>query len=284
MTASEPVNASKPAGPLQRHLEGLRPAGRFSVWLGPVRGPATFVHEAEAPHYAASTMKLPLVMAAYRQADQGRLDLTSRVLLANSFSSASGQGTFAMLADEDNDPEPWRRVGSEVSVRWLAHRAIVASSNLATNALLDVVGKSAVVELLTSIGVQDLRLPRGIEDAAAREAGLDNVVTAADLALVLQSLGAGIALSAESTHEILSILLAQQVNDALPARLPPGTPVAHKSGWVEGISHDAGIVYPPGAAPFVFVMCTTSDLSEAEGLNAIAAAAELAWSSWGARP
>jgi beta-lactamase class A len=54
--------------------------------------------------------------------------------------------------------------------------------------------------------------------------------------------------------------------------------VAHKSGWVEGISHDAGIVYPPDAAPFVVVICTTSALDEQAGLDLIGTGALAAWS------
>ncbi len=239
-----------------------------------------FVQDEDAFHYAASTMKLPLVMAAYREADRRRLDLDSTVLLRNRFASAIDDEPFRMDPDEDSDPAPWGRLGSEVSVRWLALRAIVASSNLATNALLEVVGLSAVAELVADAGVKDLQVLRGIEDSAARAEGLENVVTAADLTLLLQVLCTGDLLSPDSSDEVMSVLAAQQINDAIPARLPAGTLVAHKSGWVEGISHDAGIVHPPGHEPFLFAMCTTSALPAAEALEAIAVAAELALSVW----
>lgn len=277
------MNASSPYCPLQRHLSllgQLEPRGAFSVWVGALQGPPVFVHDEDRFHYAASTMKLPLVMAAYREADRGRLDLDSAVLLRNRFASATGNEPFTMDPDEDNDQAPWRRLGSEVSVRWLALRAIVASSNLATNALLEVVGLPAVAELVADAGAAKLQVLRGIEDWAARAAGLENVVTAADLALLLQVLWAGELLSADSNTEVMSVLAAQQVNDAIPARLPAGTLVAHKSGWIEGISHDAGVVHPTGSEPFIFAMCTTSALTATEALEAIAVAAELTWSGW----
>ena len=102
-------------------------------------------------------------------------------------------------------------------------------------------------------------------------------MTAADLAQTLQALHAGQCANPASCQEILAVLAAQQVNDAIPVGLPAGTRVAHKSGWVDGISHDAGIVYPGDADPFVFVMCTTSSLDEQSGLDLIAAGAAAAW-------
>ncbi|MGI8577757.1 MAG: serine hydrolase [Nocardioidaceae bacterium] len=268
MTSPEP-------GPraLNKFVDTLPAEGSFSIWAGPVVGKAVFTHDAEAPHYAASTMKLALVLAAYRQADAGSLDLNAQVVVHDDFASAIGDAHFAMDRAEDSDAEPWRRIGSAVSIRWLAYRSIVRSSNLATNLVLDAVGLEPVAEALAAVGATGSVVDRGIEDAPARDAGRQNIVTARDLAVTLQALASGRAASADSCGEILDVLAAQQINDAIPAGLPVGTRVAHKSGWVEGISHDAGIVYPPDTAPYIFVMCTSSELDEQAGLDLIAAAA-----------
>ena len=213
--------------------------------------------------------------------------MTQDVLVHDGFSSRAGQSTFTMDREDDSDAEPWRRLGERVALRWLCYRAIVRSSNLATNLVLDVLGTDAVANVLQAVGATGSTVTRGIEDGAAREAGLQNVVTAEDLARTLQALHAGTIVSADACAEILSVLSAQQINDALPARLPAGVRVAHKSGWVEGISHDAGIIYPStehAAAPFVFVMCTTSDLGEQAGLDLIAAGALAAWADWVVHP
>ena len=69
--------------------------------------------------------------------------------------------------------------------------------------------------------------------------------------------GAGKAASARSTQAMRAILLAQELNDEIPAGLPPGTPVAHKTGQITGVLHDAAIVYPPGRAPYVLVVLTS---------------------------
>jgi beta-lactamase class A len=262
---------------LDEFVERLPRDGAYSIWVGPVDGPGWVTHRVREHHYAASTMKLALVIAAYRAAEAGRLVLDDRVLIRNDFVSAAGLGRFRVDQTEDSDPEPWGRRGQRVALRWLAYRAIVRSSNLATNLLLEAVGLAAVNAALAAVGACDSVVSRGIEDADARRAGLENVVTARDLALTLQALVAGTAAGRGSCDEILAVLAAQQINDAIPAQLPPGVPVAHKSGWVEGISHDAGIVYPGDADPFVVVICTTSALDEASGLNLIASGARAAW-------
>ncbi len=265
---------------LSSYVDDLPRQGCFSLWFGPVEGPAWFELQATEPHYAASTIKLPLVIAAHREHEAGRVDLEAPIRIHNGFESRADGSAFAMDRDDDSDPEPWRRICTDVSLRWLCLRAIVRSSNLATNLVLDAVGPAAVSATFTALGATGSALSRGIEDTAARAAGLQNLVTAADLARILQTLHAGTAASPAACRDILAILGAQQINDAIPVGLPAGTRVAHKSGWVDGISHDAGVVYPgaeQGGDPFIFVMCTTSDLDEHAGLDLIAAGAAAAW-------
>lgn len=264
---------------LTRYVDQLPTAGTFSVWFGPLRGSAWLAHRTDEQHYAASTMKLALVMAAFRQAEAGRLDLDGHVVVRNAFASRANGAAFSIDPAEDSDPEPWRRLDRHVALRWLCHRAIVRSSNLATNLVLDAVGTGPVAELLDAVGATRSTVTRGIEDAEARAAGLQNVVTASGLARTLQALHGREVLSDQGSRELLAVLAAQQLNDAIPAGLPAGTKVAHKSGWVEGISHDAAIVSPAAddGDPFVFVMCTTSKLEEKAGLDLIAAGAAAAW-------
>lgn len=263
---------------LERFVHALPPEGSFSVWAGPVDGPPWVAHRERETHYAASTMKVALVVAAFREAEAGRLSLDAEVPVHNSFASASGVGRFSLDAERDSDPEPWARRGQPVALRWLAYHALVRSSNLATNLLLEAVGLPAVTATLGTLRAQHSVVTRGIEDSAGREAGLHNLVCARDLALTLQALVAGTPASRRACDEMLAVLAAQQINDAIPAGLPTGTRVAHKSGWVEGVSHDAAVVCPNDAAPFVLVICTTSGLDEQAGLDLIAAGAGAAWS------
>jgi beta-lactamase class A len=272
---------------LSSYLASLRsqaPGGRWSVWAGPVEGDPWLAVDADAQHYAASTMKLPLVMAAYRLADSGSLDLDTSTKIRNEFASAHDGSAFRLDRDDDGDKETWDRIGQCAPLRWLARRSIVRSGNLAANLVLDAVGVAPVRRLLDDLGCEHTIVVRGIEDCVARDEGMQNLATAADLARMLQALwadahgtptAAGV-LTSPAAQEVLDVLEDQEVADALPRRLPPGTKVAHKSGWVDGVDHDAGVVFHP-AGPFVFAMCTTSQLPRAAAADVIASAARAAW-------
>jgi beta-lactamase class A len=116
---------------------------------------------------------------------------------------------------------------------------------------------------------------RGVEDNAAFRAGIINTTTAPDLAALLAALQRGTAASPASTRAMLDILRAQEFNDEIPAGLPPGTPVAHKTGSITGVLHDAALVDPPGRAPYVLVVLTKGVPDERAARSAIVDVARL---------
>lgn len=266
---------------LADHLDRLPDAGSFSVWCGPLRGAPFLVRDEAVTHYAASTMKLPLLLAAYRLADRGGLDLDAPVLVHDDFPSVYDGSVFRMSRDYDNDEEPWDRMGDFVPLRWLGRRSMVRSSNLGANLVLEAVGLAEVAATLRALGAEDTRIRRGIEDYAAADAGVANLVTARDLAVVLQALGTGVAASAQACAELVDVLADVEFRNGFAAGLPPGTRIAAKSGWVDGIRHDAGIVYPADGEPFVLVMLASASLEQPELLELIAGAAAAAWQDLG---
>src|SRR5690606_27259615 len=171
---------------------------------------------------------------------------------------------FRPRADNDSDPESWQRLGGEASLHWLIERMIIRSGNLATNLLLEQTGFPAVNEVWRLAGAKRSVVVRGIEDFAGAEAGHRNVVTAADLAALLRALYAGRLAGPAATAQMLDILLAQELGEDVVAGLPPGTPVAHKSGWVNGVRHNSALVLPPDRPGYVQVICISASLDEAE--------------------
>ncbi|MEP6697855.1 MAG: serine hydrolase, partial [Pseudonocardiales bacterium] len=217
--------------------------GMLSIWYGRPGGPAGFARLDDTAHYAASTIKLPLLVAAHRMADAATLDLDSTVRVHDDFASTSG-GRFRLDRGDDNDDEPWERLGSLAPLRWLARRMIVRSSNLATNLLLEVVGLPVVAEALSACGAVASALRRPIGDQAGAAGGSSNVVSARDLAAVLGALALGRAAAPAACAEMLAVLADQEYLDGIPAVLPPGTRSASKGGWVDGIRHDAALIWP----------------------------------------
>lgn len=253
-------------------------SGTLSVWCGDQAGVPRLVQDADVTHYAASTMKLPLLVAAYRRHERGELDLDAPVPVHNRFASAYDGSPFSLSQEDDQDDDTWARVGGSATLRLLARHAIVKSGNLATDLVLEHVGTCEVADVLRDAGCSGATtLPRGIEDATARQAGLDNLVTAADLARVMAGVGAGTLASAETCRAVEAVLADQEHRDKIPAGLPPGTYVANKTGWVEGVAHDVALVRPEDGPPYVLAVCTSSDLSDAEASAVIARVSTTAW-------
>ena len=111
--------------------------GTVSVWCGRPGSPAAYSRNPDATHYAASTMKVAVMVAAYRLAGAGRQDLDAGITVHDDFESRLGSGTFRNDRDYDNDAEPWDLLGESAPLRWLVRRMIIKSSNLATNLVLE---------------------------------------------------------------------------------------------------------------------------------------------------
>ncbi|WPB82166.1 serine hydrolase [Archangium violaceum] len=213
--------------------------------------------EADRSFHAASTMKVPVMIEFFRQVDAGKLSLGQELTLANQFASIVDGSPYALDAKDDEDASLYERLGKLVPARELVERMITRSSNLATNTVIALVDAKRVTKTLRTLGARQMTVLRGVEDGKAYQKGLNNTATARDLATLMTAIEQGRAASPVSTQAMRTILLAQELNLEIPAGLPPGTPVAHKTGQISGILHDAAIVYPSGKSPYVLVVLTS---------------------------
>src|SRR5207249_4578065 len=158
---------------------------------------------------------------------------------------------------DDSDSTLYLRLGGKASVRELLELMITRSSNLATNLLIERVGAERAQGTARSLGAWSIQVLRGVEDGKAYRAGLNNTTTARDLGMLLAAIANGTAASAASCREMLAILGRQQFNEGIPAGLPPGTQVYHKTGWIgQVVYHDAALVEPAGRGRYVLVVLT----------------------------
>jgi beta-lactamase class A len=232
---------------------------------------------AETEFHAASTMKIPVMLEVLRAVEGGRLGLDQGILLVNRFHSIVDGSPYSLDAGDDSDSLVYTMVGQRVPVRELMERMIVRSSNLATNALIALVGADRANATAHALGASHIRVLRGVEDLKAYDAGLNNTTTSADLAVLLEKIESGEALGPGSARLMKEILLRQQFNDEIPAGLPPGTPVAHKTGSITATLHDAAIVYPPDRKPYVLVVLTRNIPQEKVAQQLIADISRLTW-------
>lgn len=219
------------------------------------RGDTLFINADDGFH-AASTMKVPVMIELFRRIDARALDLNQGILLVNQFGSIVDGSPFSLDAGDDSDSSAYAAVGKRLTVRELIDRMITRSSNLATNALIELVRADHANATAHELGAKNIRVLRGVEDNKAFRAGLNNTTTARDLAVLLEAIETGRAASRSSSDAMRDILLRQEFSAEIPAGLPPGTKVAHKTGWITGVLHDAAIVYPPNRKPYVLVVLT----------------------------
>lgn len=233
--------------------------------------------------HAASTMKVPVMMELFRQAARKRINLDAPITVKNQFASIVDGSPYRLSKDDDSDAELYARVGETMSVRALIERMITRSSNLATNLLIERAGAANVMQLMRELGANDIQVRRGVEDTKAFRAGLNNTTTAYDLMLVLRVIAERKFLDAAACDEMTRILSAQEFNEGIPAGLPPRTKVAHKTGSITKIYHDAGIVFPPHRKPYVIVVLTRGLADEKLSHQLVAAISRRVYEALAAR-
>lgn len=220
--------------------------------------------------HAASTIKVAVLLAVFRAADEGRFQLDDSLHVRNRFFSAADGSLFRVTQDRDATPELYASIGRTTKISALAHAMICGSSNLAANLLLDFVGVEYARTVLREAQVDGVELRRGVEDHAAHESGINNEATADGLLSLLSALR-GDFLTAESKREVIRILLEQRFNSMIPAGLPAHATVAHKTGEISTACHDIGIVYLPEREPYLTAILTEFD-AEREGRRETVAA------------
>ena len=224
-----------------------------------------WAYNADEYFHAASTMKLAVLLAVYRQVARGELDREAPVHVRNKFRSVVDDTVFMLEVSRDGDPELYRNLGRTMTVAQLAYQMITSSSNFATNLLVDVVGVETIQAALAELGVDGIRVRRGVEDQAAFEAGINNEVTAAGLLELLRLIADEKAYSPEISREMLAILHDQKFRSGIPAGLPEAARVAHKTGNISTVHHDAGIVYLEGRKPYALVVLTQFEKENPRG-------------------
>jgi beta-lactamase class A len=149
-------------------------------------------------------------------------------------------------------------VGQTESISELTRLMIVRSSNLATNILLEKVGATNVSDFIHSLGIEGVTFIRGIEDNAAFRLGMNNSATARGLSQTMKLIAEKKVVSKQACEKMIEIMLGQEFNESIPALLPNGAKVAHKTGWTGDVYHDTGIVYPEGEQrkPYVISIMT----------------------------
>jgi beta-lactamase class A len=272
------VNGAALAAKVAALVDGA-PA-HVAVEISLANGTRLYQHNGADLYDAASLYKLGIMVQVYKDRDDGTFTFDDPVTLEPGFFYESDE---VYSADTD--------MYANVPVGELLNNMITLSSNVAAEALLNLVGTDEVNQTMADLGLANTKIlwspvagrsPDGRTTMALIDPGRSpalvpiisrsvqtpspliaesssdrayDVTTADDMASLFEQLLAGTVLSSGASEEMLDLLSEQQINNRLPADLPSGTKVAHKTGDLDALLHDAGVIYAP-AGPIVVVVMT----------------------------
>ncbi|MEL6675295.1 MAG: serine hydrolase [Bacteroidota bacterium] len=248
--------------------------GSFAMAFKMLEGSDSLLINPHEKFHAASTMKTPVMIEMYKQAATGKFALTDSLEVVNEFSSIVDGSPFQLTLTDDSEPKLYSKIGQKLPWSELAYDMIIASSNLATNILIDQLDAKVVTQTMRELGAPDIDVLRGVEDIKAFEQGLSNRTTAFDLLRIFEHLAQGTAVSPEASREMIDILLDQQFNDVIPAYLPEQVKVAHKTGWITGVHHDSGLVMLPDGRRYVLILLSKEMTDMEAGTEMLARVSE----------
>ena len=253
--------------------------GEFAVAFKDLQtGKTLFINERESFH-AASTMKTPVMIEVFKQAKAGKFKLTDSIVVKNEFKSIVDGSPFSLDISDDSADEMYKKIGQKMTIYDLTYQMIIVSSNLATNILIDLVDAKNTNGTMRTLGANDIQVLRGVEDSKAFRLGMNNTVTAYDLMLIFEKLAQGKVVSKKDSERMIKILLDQKFREKIPAKLPAGVKVAHKTGSITGVQNDSGIVYLPDGRKYVVVLLSRKLTDEKKGVEALADVSRMIYDS-----
>lgn len=238
---------------------------RLGVYYKDKDLPVEIDFHADSLFHAASTMKVPVMIEVFRQADAGAFSFTDSVIVDPVCQSFLDNSTFIC----DTKDYLTSILHKEASIRTLTEQMIDYSDNLATNILIARCGYRNINSTMRALGAENGFVLRGVQDEPAFRAGLSNRMTPRDLSILNEAIDRGTAGTSESCGEMRKILLKQHYNDLIPRKLPKDVRIAHKTGGITGVRHDSAIVYASFGTWYLTIM-TEGLRDEKAGEDAIA--------------
>ena len=204
--------------------------------------------------HAASTMKTPVMIEAFKQDANGVINLQDSIIVKNSFKSIVDGSEFSLDIGRDSGDKLYETIGKKQTYYNLVYDMIINSSNLATNIVIEKLDAKNVMRTMDELGAKSIKVLRGVEDMKAFDAGLNNETSANDLMILFQKIAEGKAVNPKADNRMIEILLNQTHNALIPAKLPSEVKVAHKTGSISGVIHDSGIALLPDGRKYVLVI------------------------------
>jgi beta-lactamase class A len=228
----------------------------WGIYFRDLSGGAAIAINADAPMHAASTMKTAVMLEALRSVDEGALRLGDELPVKNEFPSLVDGSPFSIGLDPAVEGELLPLLGGNASVELLMREMIVRSSNLAANILLTRLTPAGVQRFADRLGAPSVKVRRCLEDGKAYAAGINNETDARGMGRLMEAARRSRRLSRAARERAWQTLLGQTFNEQIPAGLPEGSGalVAHKTGTISSVQHDAAVVRLADGREYVLVL------------------------------
>lgn len=196
---------------------------------------------------SASTIKLAIMSELLSKVNEGRLNLDDTIELTKDMKTG-GDGILKEL-----------NYGHKFTLEEIMTLMIIVSDNMATNILINLLGMNSINETIQKIGLKSTKLQRKMMDSQASKEGRENLISADDLVHILELIYKGRNINEKYSELMISILKRQQVRGRLDLYLPEEVVIAHKTGDLDNLEHDAGIVYLPNKE---YIICVLTNQTE----------------------
>jgi len=249
--------------------------GVFALAFKDINTGTTILWNEHAMFHAASTMKTPVMIEVFKQVAAGKLSLADSILIKTEFKSIVDSSVYQLNPADDSELELYKKAGTKIPLAELVYQMIIASSNLATNIIIEMVGGKNTTQTMRGLGAMDMQVLRGVEDNKAFAKGLNNTTTAYDLMMIFEKMAEDKIINKKACSDMIKILLDQKHNTIIPARLPKEVRVAHKTGFITGLHHDSGIVFLPDGRRYVLVILSKGLEDENAAVESMARVSEM---------
>lgn len=234
--------------------------GTYSVVVKNLQTGEAYIKDEHKIYDSASLYKSWVMAVVFQQFEDGKLQQNE--MLEEDVATLNEIFNITLESAEMTEGEI-----SETTMQAVT-QMITVSHNYSALLLTNRVGTGAVSAFLKQYS---------FSDSSFGSATIGPRTSASDMASFFEKLYNGEIVSKTASDGMLSILKKQQLNGGLPKYLPKGTVVAHKTGELGWVKHDAGIVFTPKGDYIILILSTSTNPAGAQERIALVSKAVYAY-------
>lgn len=245
--------------------------GIVSIYFEDVNTHFRFKQNEFEQYNTASLMKVFIGLEMLMRIEKRDFDLNFQLEIKNSFHSKYDNSNFELLIANDSEKELYNKIGNKVGIMELMELMITKSSNLATNNLFSMLERgNSIQHLLSSLKMSDTQIIRCVEDQKAFDAGIINYTNAADIYKLFKFINDGVFSGNTYITTLYEILKRQEHNSIIPHLLPKDLCIAHKTGSIKCVLHDAGIISSDNGLNYILVILSKNLVDKEKAISSFA--------------